>query len=256
MVWPAGLAQLLLDPARRVARVGIWSAIGVAETLLYFAGYERPSELRGYSYLDFLAEPVDAARVFLLLVGGSLSARPAVALPAGVALLAAWVVFAVVAAQGRKLQALRYWISLAVFAFAALASILAGRWRYGSSYALESRYATVSLLAVVGLLVGLAKLALEGSRAARVAALGVTALALVSVTRAYQVGLTDGPRSEARFVKLAHILRTYRTQPDAQLSRLYRPTPKTVRRLAPVLEQQHLNVFAHSPAKKARATAR
>jgi hypothetical protein len=66
---------------------------------------------------------------------------------------------------------------------------------------------------------------------------------LLSAGISYQNGIEVGRAQEASRERVAYVLKTYRSQPDAHLADLY-PRPETVRRRAPLLERLGYNVFS------------
>ena len=137
-----------------------------------------------------------------------------------------------------------------LFAFLVLLSITVGRAERGIEQALVSRYATYSILGVVGLYGMLAKLYLErGSRVAAVTFAALLACVLLSLPVAYTEGIEAGYTTEVIGERKADVLATYESQPDIALRSLY-GNPEVVKKRAPVLERLGYNVFSESMHRK------
>jgi hypothetical protein len=53
MVWPAGLLLLIVSSRSRMATRGLaagWALLGLAEWILYFAGYDKPESTSSVLY--------------------------------------------------------------------------------------------------------------------------------------------------------------------------------------------------------------
>jgi hypothetical protein len=72
--------------------------------------------------------------------------------------------------------------------------------------------------------------------------LALFGIILLSAGVSYRDGIEVGRVQEASRERAAHVLETYRSQPDARLVALY-PRPETVRNRAPLLERLGYNVF-------------
>jgi len=242
-VWPAGLLLLVLTRAgRRAWMIPTWVAAGAAEWLLYFHGLRRPA---GHPPLSYSFEhPVAALGYFFTLLGSALFPERWPAFATGIGLLLAAAV--AVARTGRRgaREGAAFWLSLMAFSAWMLLSITAGRAGFGVDQALASRYASYSLLGVIGLLALVAKLWLDrGSRTGLGLTVMLTALIAVSGFYAVRDGRTSGQLVRTGRERGAFYLATYRSQPDAHLNEIY-PLPVVVRRLAPSLERMGYTVFA------------
>jgi hypothetical protein len=183
-------------------------------------------------------------RFFLTSMGSALSWWPGPALAIGALLLVLVMVALFLVLRDGKLAEHSFFAVLMLFAFLVLLSITVGRAERGIDQALVSRYTTYSILGVVGLWGMLAKLNLErGSHLAAVAFATLLGTVLLSLPVAYVEGIKVGSATEASREGAAHILATYKAQPDGVLATLY-PNPQVVRKRAPDLERLGYNVFS------------
>jgi hypothetical protein len=245
LVWPVGLAQLLLGPARGRTKpllAGTWAAIGAVEWAVYFLGYETPDRAQAPSAAgEGLLYP---ARFFVTSVGGALWGGQGPALAVGTCLLLLVGVALFLVAKSGEPASSSFWLALMLFACLVLASVTVGRAERGIEQALVSRYATYSIVGVVGLYGTLAGLYLHrGSRAAAVAFTALLALVLLSLPVAYARGIEAGRQTEEARQWAASAVSTYDSQPDGALALLY-PNPQVVRKRAPELERLGYNVFS------------
>jgi hypothetical protein len=248
LVWPVGLLQLIVGPAEKRTKVyqgGIWGLLGTAEWVIYFLGYQAPDR-SSEAIVGVLYYP----RFLLTLMGSSLSWGPGPALAIGLLLLVLVAAALLLTTIDGKLAEHSFFAALMLFAFLVLVSITVGRAERGIEQALVSRYATYSILGVVGLYGMLAKLYLErGSRVAAVAFSALLACVVLSLPFAYTEGIEAGYATEEIRQRAARVLATYESQPDIALSSLY-GNPEVVRKRAPILEQLGYNVFSESLHRK------
>src|SRR5215203_2722547 len=248
LVWPAGLLLgLLLGSVARQEKkvlVGLWGIVGVAEWVAYFVDYHTP---RGHPpLLDALGHIGTAPGDFLTLLGSALFWRPEHAYEGGL-VIGCLALAMFLATYGRGvLRQHSFWISLLFYSLFILATITLGRsGMFGVLQAAISRYTTFSVLAVASLYALLAKMvfATTASVLRIVLLLALFGIILLSAGVSYRDGIEVGRVQEVSRERAAHVLETYRSQPDARLVALY-PRPKTVRRRAPLLERLGYNVFS------------
>jgi hypothetical protein len=247
LVWPAGLAQLLLGSSVRSEKkvlVGIWGLGGVAEWVAYFADYQTP---QGHPpLLDALGHIWAAAQYFLTLLGSALFWRQEQALAGGL-VIACLVLGMFLATYGRGvIREHPFWISLLLYSLFILAAITLGRsGTFGLWQAAISRYTTFSILAVASVYAMLTKMvfATRASVLRTVLLIALFGTILVNAAISYRNGIEVGRVQEVSRERAAHVLETYRSQPNARLVTLY-PRPQTVRRRAPLLERLGYNVFS------------
>ena len=253
LVWPVGLLQLTVGPAEKRTKLylgGIWSFLGTVEWVLYFLGYQTPDRAAPDRAGEAVVGVLYLPRFLLTLMGSSLSWWSGPALAIGLLLLVLVAAAILLATIDGKLAEHSFFAALMVFAFLVLLSITFGRAERGIEQALVSRYATYSILGVVGLYGMLAKLYLErGSRVATVAFAALLACVVLSLPFAYTEGIEAGYATEVIGERKARVLATYESQPDIALRSLY-GNPEVVRKRASVLEQLGYNVFSESLHRK------
>lgn len=250
LVWPVGLLQLLVGPLERRAKkvlIPIWALVGLGEWVLYFFDYTSPKNHPSLLYV--LEHPAVGMEYFLNSLGGALFWQQSSALVAGVLVAALAVGGLFLVLKERALGEYSFWVSLLLYSFLVLASVTAGRAGFGAEQALVSRYASFSILAVVGVYAILAKAALERRSSARIIPLVVlSGLVLASAAVSYGEGVEVGAREKISREKSAFILSTYESQPDQVLKQYLYPNPRVVKRRAPVLEEIGYNVFSEPGA--------
>jgi hypothetical protein len=139
-----------------------------------------------------------------------------------------------------------FWISLLLYSLFILAAITLGRsGTFGLWQAAISRYTTFSILAVASVYAMLTKMvfATRASVLRTVLLIALFGTILVNAAISYRNGIEVGRVQEVSRERAAHVLETYRSQPNARLVTLY-PRPQTVRRRAPLLERLGYNVFS------------
>src|SRR5215211_1051473 len=248
LVWPAGLLGLLLGsvagPGKKVL-VGLWGIVGVAEWVAYFVDYHTP---RGHPpLLDALGHIGTAPGYFLTLLGSALFWQAEHAYEGGL-VIGCLALAMFLATYGRGvLRQHSFWISLLFYSLFILATITLGRsGMFGVWQAAIARYTTFSILAVASLYALLAKMAF----ATRASVLRIVLLIalfgtiLMNAAISYRNGIEVGRAQEASRERAAHVLETYRSQPDARLAATLYPRAETVRRRAPLLERLGYNVFS------------
>jgi hypothetical protein len=247
LVWPAGLLGLLLGsvvrPGKKVL-VGLWGIVGVAEWVAYFVDYKTP---RGHlPLLHAVSHIGTATEYFLTLLGSALFWQPDHAFSGGL-VIGCLALAMFLATYGRGvLREHSFWISLLFYSLFILATITLGRaGMFGVWQAAISRYTTFSILAVASIYTLLARMVFaRSSGVGRVVLLvALFGIVLLSAGISYRNGIEAGRVQEASRERAAHVLETYRSQPDVRLATLY-PRPETVRSRAPVLQRLGYNVFS------------
>jgi hypothetical protein len=248
-VWPAGFLQILIGPMERSTKkllAGAWILVGVATWAVYFIEPAQTGNANSSS-LPVLASPAVMAEHFATLVGGSMFWEPqqSLAFIVGLALIGLSGIALLLVYKSGGLSGNSFWIALVAYAFLILASITLGRAGLGVENSLTPRYASFSVLLVIGVYAMLVKLAAEkGSRPAA-AMLGALSVAvLLSLPVSYSTGLNVGIQHKAEKEEAAAVLSTYESQPDELLQSYLRRDPDSLRRLAPLLENLEYNVFS------------
>lgn len=245
-VWPVGLGQLLISPLERRAKVvlaAIWGVAGAASWFAYFVTYEKPPSNRELGAV--LEQPAAGVEYFLGLAGGALFWDTQLALVGGLllAVLAAVVVIWLLA--GRDLGEYSFWLAVFAFGVAFLLATTVGRVQDGAFMA--SRYASFSLLTVIGLYALLAKLAASKRSFFSIGMLGaLVGVVALSMPITYVEGLRAGAADENLKERLAFITYTYETQPDSILEDVF-PSAEIVSSGSRILDELDYNVFDHRP---------
>lgn len=245
LLWPAGAAALAwrwhCDGAasRWGWRLLAWCALALVIGGVTVAGFVPGPFQRPLG--EVLREPLLPLRLFVTALGGAFSTGegPGLAAVAGVVVLALGVGLLVRA--WRRANAFGA-SALLLFAFAlgSAALVAVGRTWAGPNAGLASRYTTLTLLAVVGLL----PLALGEARGwGRWATVGPLVL-LVAVGSAVALAteFSLGAKLRRERAAAAEVLRTFHDRSDQELTCLY-PVAAVARERAGVLERLGLSVF-------------
>ncbi len=250
LVWPVGLAQILLSPLGRTAKVrlgGLWGLLGAG--LWAFYVLEQRSG-HGVSPGESAYRPAAIAEFFLVLLGSSLSWPEGSVfavglLLAGLAAAGLWLCY-----RAGRLGEDSFWLALMFFALLTLASISLGRADGGLAQATISRYTTFSILAVVAIYMTLMKTALEtpGRRSLAAPVLfGVAAVFVVSsIPNSYIRGIEAGSEGRALKERAVEILSDHESYPDEALEGAH--GWENIRGRAAILERIGYSVFAGADA--------
>ena len=248
LVWPAGLLGLLLGSVATSGKkvfVGIWGIVGVAEWVAYFVDYQTP---QGHPpLLPALGHIGTTTEYFLTLLGSALFWQAEHAYAGGL-VIGCLALAMLLATYGRGvLREHPFWISLLFYSLFILATITLGRaGMFGVWQATASRYTTFSILWVASVYAMLAKMVFATTASVLRTVLLITLFGtiLLSAGISYRNGIEVGRAQEASRERAAHVLETYRSQPDARLAATLYPRAETVRRRAPLLERLGYNVFS------------
>jgi hypothetical protein len=241
IAWPVGLVQLIATKARKTS-IAVWLAAGALCGWRYFRHYEQPPHIKSRTFA--LHHPVAAAHYFFENLGASIGGGNAkISTLAGFLVLGGLIASAASDLRRRSADGSARIPLYALAAAGVLSSafVAMGRLALGISQALESRYTTFSLLAVV------AMYALVIARADVPRLQAVAALALCAGVAA---GAVTGIHSARWWRKdqerRRHILLTFEDQPDAELHQLY--FIPDVRSLAATMKAARLGPFHDEPA--------
>src|SRR5215212_6755656 len=222
LVWPAGLLGLLLGsvagPGKKVL-VGLWGIVGVAEWVAYFVDYHTP---RGHPpLLDALGHIGKTPGYFLTLLGSALFWQPEHAYAGGLVIGCLALAMFLATYGGGVIREHPFWVSLLFYSLFILATITLGRsGMFGVLQATASRYATFSILAVASLYALLAKMvfATTTNVLRTLLLLALFGIILLSAGVSYRDGIEVGRVQEVSRDRAAHVLETYRSEPDARLA--------------------------------------
>lgn len=188
LIWPVGLAQLVLQSLRgepddrpRPSAVVIWIGVGALVWVFYFLGYQKPPQKwpTGPAYL--MHHPVDTVTYLATMIGSPLSSNQRTAQSLGIIMVAlsAWAVVRLLR-KTTDLEAAAPLLALLAFTLVTAAAACDRRMGQGLPVALASRYCSLTMLGLVALYALLARSALTERRPATLFALaGMTALLLL-----------------------------------------------------------------------------
>jgi hypothetical protein len=191
LIWPVGLAQLLLqrlcaepDDGPRPGAFVVWTSAGTLTWALFFVGHHEPPEVgvwpTGFGYL--IHNSVATARFLATMIGSPLSWNQPTAQSLGIIMtaLGAWTVFRLLR-KTRDLAAAVPLLSLMALILINVVLICDRRMGInGTIQALNSRYCTLMMLGLVALYALLTRLALTERSPATLLACGGMAALLVS----------------------------------------------------------------------------
>ncbi|CAA9446864.1 MAG: hypothetical protein AVDCRST_MAG28-955 [uncultured Rubrobacteraceae bacterium] len=246
-LWPVGLLLLAVSPLEKSAKrvwILIWTLVGLAEWIAYFADFARRGNSSSLSYA--LYHPIVGAQYFSNLLGSSLFWRQNSAFIAGLLLVCLALVSLFVVYRDKKLSEYSFWLSLLLYSFLILGSITLGRaGEFGPLQAMAPRYTSFSILAVVAIYAVLVKVAFDRRSTTNTLLLAALSGAiLLSAAVSYQEGIKVGSKERATREKAAFVLSTYETQPDEALTETLHPRARVIRERAPVLQSLGYNVFS------------
>ncbi len=251
-VWPIGFLQLLIAPLERPKKarlLGIWSLVGVMVWIVYFIGYEKNPNRPSLLYSLF--NPVAGAEYFMTLLGSALFWERTPALIGG--LLVSVIVITTLMLLYRRREWISHslWLALLLFSILTLLSITAGRADYIPG-ALQSKYATFSILTVVSAYVILIKLAIEGRSFAVNGLLGGLLLLIAASTLiSYANGVDTGEATKAERERAASIIVDYEQYSNSFLARVNkRPNMPDIKPRIRVLDKLEYNIFAEETSKR------
>jgi hypothetical protein len=180
LLWPVGLAQLLLQRAcggredrTRAGALTMWTGAGVFTFILYFLNYSEVKQPwpTGLSFL--IAHPMALGRFVATMIGSPLTWYQPMAQSLGflIVLLGAWVVWKCCRSASELMAAAPL---LAMLAFILLTALVAADYRLGIGVpqALSSRYTSLTALGLAALYVLVTGFALTRRRPADLIACG------------------------------------------------------------------------------------
>lgn len=245
LVWPVGFLQLLVLPIGRTAKsllAGAWGLAGLAEWKVYFHDYVQPENTSPRYLSDHLLTWVE---FFLTALGAALFRQQGFALIVGLLLACLVAASLFFIYESGKLGEFSFWIAILSFSFLVLASTTLARGGSGIEDALNPKYVTFSVLAVISAYAMLVRSTFERRKPVVAVSLGVLIVLVVSsIPVSYVEGINKGKRLERAKERAAFVLATYESQPDEVLKRFFRKNPETSRERASVLETLGYSVFS------------
>ena len=237
LIWPAGLAVLLLTRQSR-ARKALWILSATIVTVVYFAHYQSPgsASLIGWSFRTMaviaraiavcLGSPFAAGSVDWGLSIGAISLVLTLCVLAGMLANAQW----------RSHAGL---IGLLLIGFGTAGLIGFGRFRYGLSSGMESKYVTYATLALIAPYLMLVCQANHRLRVPLLAA--YLTMFTAGWLAANRFALQDVWRWNHALRKHRYVLQTIESQPDENLAEIYHLSE--IRRFAAYLRAARLGPF-------------
>ena len=231
--------------------------VGVAEWVAYFVDYKTP---QGHPpLLPALGHIGTTTEYFLTLLGSALFWQAERAYAGGL-VIGCLALAMLLATYGRGvLREHPFWISLLFYSLFILATITLGRaGMFGVWQATASRYTTFSILWVASVYAMLAKMVFATTASVLRTVLLITLFGtiLLSAGISYRNGIEVGRAQEASRERAAHVLETYRSQPDARLAATLYPRAETVRRRAPAGKARLQRVLRTVAARSKRTSQR
>ncbi|MDD1719895.1 MAG: hypothetical protein LUQ25_07545, partial [Methanoregulaceae archaeon] len=247
LIWPVGGFLLFWRKDRNA--LASWCLSSVVLFLVYFMNWKRSGDLPGLSYAAM--NPAGAAAYFLAYLGSPLGVGPwggifvAYSLMIGIllfALAAALVYFLLVHSLAEKCS---IWLALILFWFLSAGISTIGRGGFGVEQALSSRYVTFGLPGIIGLYMGF--LAIYKSRHGSRTFQWIFGVFLFVMAAGIVLGMAEGVVMGSKVSEDREMMRctllNYESASTTSLRDIY-PEPQMVRRWAPFLRKNHLNVFA------------
>jgi len=251
LVWPVGLIQILFTARTRAKRLGgldivktaTWTIAGIAVYILYFTGYTQPQHTVNLLYS--LQHPGIAGMFGLVAMGNPLSNDQYTAASIGLLLLIMYILVGAALFCKPRTWKLKFpFLSLVIFTIAVAGVLAVTRSEWGEGTAMVSRYATMTMMGVIGLyLLAISidwqninyKYFLSGF----LCSLIVGGLIVTDITAYFNIGYAM--HAERRLA--AYYLETYQYQSDENLAKLL-PWPDVLKERVHTLVKYNLNVFS------------
>lgn len=245
LTWAAGIFQLLLLSGKNPKKYlyfRIWASLGILTWIGYFLGYVKPAKHPALSYL--LSRPTEAFKSFLVFLGSSLYWDETLSFLNGIILFIITFILVIIIAKKGLVRENSFWLTLLLFSFLVLGSILVGRAGFGKCALLWSRYTTYSIPIVVSLYVLSVNLVYNKPRnrilkvIPAVLLILITTGGVVSYFNGYKVG------EEWRLLRKSQAVNilTIETQPDQALKGIF-PSIPVLRYLAKQMKMFNYSVY-------------
>lgn len=249
MIWPTGLALLLLNERRTPRAIVGWLIAAIVTTLIFFYGWVRPENHPSPFY--FLSKPVEAIVYFFVLTANSFGFSMGVigeypAMIVGI-IFVLILGFTLYRAYGTGIiRANAGIIALIVFALLSEIMLTSGRGGFGIIQATTSRYVTFTVFGIIGtylLFINFKEFCCKDDLWIKRVFYLFCVLILAGIIIGLGEGWVTGEKIKEQRQEMREELISYPTASDATLKMLY-PDPQYVRKWAPVLKKYQLNVFA------------
>jgi hypothetical protein len=262
LIWPVGVAQLLVAPLNKRLKIvltSLWTSLGIFAWLVYFYDWSRPNTHPAFTF---------SWEYFFAAIGSSLSSKVTIAPWLGALLIGLAIAAVVLVAMRRQWGEQSFWLAAIAFSIGTAASITIGRAGFGVHQALHSRYSTFAIPLVIGIYTIFASQSSSKQNAAasstweksqiasskfcierwlaffsvQLAVRVLLVLVLIGTGVALAEGLRRGRDTKRSREHQQFVLYTIDSQPDSEIT-LY-PRPTTLRKCVPVLEKMKYGMFA------------
>ncbi|MGB9176212.1 MAG: hypothetical protein WCB46_05685 [Methanoregula sp.] len=249
MIWPTGLALLLLKERRNPREISGWLIAAIVTILIFFNGWVRSENKPSLFYV--LSKPVEATGFFFALTANSFGFNMSVigeypAILVGI-LFFFILGFTLYRAYGIGIiRANAGIIALIVFALLSEVMVTAGRGGFGIIQTTTSRYVTFTVFGIIGtylLFINLKEFCCKDDLWLKRVFCLFCILILAGIIIGMGEGLVLGEKTRVQRQEMREILISYPTASDSSLKMLH-PDQQLVRKWAPVLKKYQLNVFA------------
>ncbi len=240
--WPSGLFFILLSGKGKRTAV-VWSFIGLLTGALYFIHWTKPAG--NPSTFLIIEQPIKGLLYFTGNIGSPLGLIIPVAAGIGIVLVIILSIELALLTRYGLWKENAKWLSFILFSLISSLGMTVFRAGFGIQQALTPRYITITALAIIGIYVlALAIYNKDSQKKLHRLLVGVILFIMISgLMVGYLYGLEEGPTLCVSKMEEAYYLKTYKSQTDDNLARLY-PVPEVVRERAPFLEKYKLNVFS------------
>jgi len=247
LVWPVGLFFMILNTLHKntydkkilMKQVSIWIVSATIVLFIYFSN----SRVGLSESSIFNVKELDTAIVFIItVIGNPLGVNEITCLISGILLLIIYTsigTYLILHRDNFKNKGMPFISSLLLLVFLFSLMVIAGRAGLGLSQAMSSTYSTITILGIIALYLLILTVKFEYSKVKLYfAILMMSGLFITYAT----VVLVIGPYSNAKKVQEMYYLKTYQSQNNENLGKLY--VPNIVRERAEILQRYDLNVFA------------
>jgi len=148
LIWPIGLLMLIAQKRDR-KQIGAWASSGFVVSLLYFFHYTKPTKSPPLG--SVIHQPLNFIKFFLAFLGRPISDTMTASMTfGGILILLLIPLLYLCWLQRKNFQKLLPWFAIMVFALAACLTTDFARLGGGLGNSLSSRYATISIIYIVG----------------------------------------------------------------------------------------------------------
>lgn len=255
LTWPIGMFMLIgsarLEPSEirksMSLPIALWSVLSGLVLLLYFSNYvQDPQKIVRHSASSLLlpGRILDNIQALFASVTNSLCFEPNSAVATGIGLFVVFSIIAMAVLQ-KKWQVQRESLAplaLVLFGASTTVMIFVARAIYGISGMLIPRYAALTSLGIVGLLIFVVTVRTQRTGPKTAVAACLAYMMLTSTVGADLWAIDIGKATRTQRLEVAQVVRNYRSESDERL-KLVLPFPSMVRASAPYLELQGYSVF-------------